>query len=59
MKQNHINDEDDVSMYYPDGDAEHMAQDDHAVFIEAGQNSYEFPVWPLFRRLDHGAGKRA
>ncbi len=29
MKQNHINDEDDVSMYYPDGDAEHMAQDDH------------------------------
>ena len=29
MKQNHINDEDDVSMYYPDGDGEHMAQDDH------------------------------
>ena len=28
MKQNHTND-DDVSMYYPDGDAEHMAQDDH------------------------------
>jgi len=28
MKQNHIND-DDVSMYYPDGDAAHMAQDDH------------------------------
>lgn len=29
MKQNNINGEDDVSMYYPDGDAEHIAQDDH------------------------------
>ncbi|MGN1346685.1 MAG: LCP family protein, partial [Eubacteriales bacterium] len=29
MQNNHNNEEEDVSMYYPDGDAEHIARDDH------------------------------